>query len=306
MSELNKTYSPTKRSGVKSIFAAFQILNENDGEMHRNLLLEEIAKRVEFEPWELERYESNGQLKWVTIFVFYSIDSVKAGWLAKNKGMWYLTPEGKEALKLGDVALFEAANKAYRVWKSGTVNSEVLTEIRDGEINILDEQVQKATLEELENQAFNGIGQYLESIDGFKFQKIVGALLKAMGLYVDFIAPPGPDGGVDIIAFNDPLGLKKPKIMVQVKNKNAEYKVDVRTVRELKGVLKQDEHVGIIVTSGYFTKDAELFARYSDVHLKLINRIDFIELWQKYYNKLEEDEKLLLPLHPIYFLGNNE
>ena len=37
---------------------------------------------------------------WETILHFYSVEAVKAGWLQKNKGVWYITPEGKEAIKL--------------------------------------------------------------------------------------------------------------------------------------------------------------------------------------------------------------
>jgi restriction system protein len=31
-----------------------------------------------------------------------------------------------------------------------------------------------------------------------------------------------------------------------------------------------------------------------------------MELWQQYYSKLPDEQKNLLPLHPIYFLGSNE
>src|SRR5581483_1369220 len=35
---------------------------------------------------------------------------------------------------------------------------------------------------------------------------LVAALLRAMGYHVSWVAPPGPDRGVDIIARTDPLG----------------------------------------------------------------------------------------------------
>lgn len=299
------TLANSKRSAVRSISAAFEILKENGGEMQRKLLLEEMTKRIEFEPWELERYESNGQLKWLTIFLFYSIDCIKAGWLTKNKGIWFLTPEGEEAMKLGPVSLIENANKAYREWKANEPKEQAeVTDDKDADIR--DEQIQKATLDQLEAQAFDSIGKYLESIDEYKFQKISSVLLKAMGLYIEYIAPPGPDGGIDIIAYKDPLGFEKPRIKVQVKNYKEKNRIDVKPIRELRGLLNANEHIGIFITSSYFTKDAEMFARQSDIHIKLIDRDDFIELWQNNYHKMNEEEKALLPLHPIYFLGSLE
>jgi restriction system protein len=302
-----ETIAPTKQSARKTLYAAFKVLNENGNEMRRKEILDAISQRVSFEPWELEHYESNGQLKWRTIFLFYTVDCIKAGWLIKNKGVWYLTPEGQEAMKLGPEKLLEAASKAYREWKSNEDKATPKTnELVEKDIDINDEVVQKATLDELEAQARDGIGKYLENMGAYKFQKICGVLLKAMGLFVEYEAPPGPDGGIDIIAYKDQLGFEKPRIKVQVKNHNESIKVDVKPVRELKGLLNANEHAGIFITSGFYTKDAETFARNSDIHIKLIDRIEFIELWTAYYPTLAEDEKALLPLHPIYFLGNIE
>ena len=64
--------------------------------------------------------------------------------------------------------------------------------------------------------------------------------------------------------------------------------------------------MGLFVTSGRFTFDAEAFARSTDVHIRLIDLNDFVGLWQEFYPKLDDEEKTLLPLHAIYFLGNNE
>ena len=52
-----------------------------------------------------------------------------------------------------------------------------------------------------------------------------------MGYHVPFVAPPGRDGGVDVIAYKDPLGTVAPRIKAQIKHR--EEKVTVREVREL-------------------------------------------------------------------------
>ncbi len=42
------------------------------------------------------------------------------------------------------------------------------------------------------------------------------------------------------------------------------------------------------------------------VHIRLLDLNDFVALWQEFYTKLNDEEKNLLPLHSIYFLGSNE
>lgn len=302
-----KILAPTKMSAMKTLYAAFEALIENNDELPRKELIDKITSKVTFEKWEEERYESNGQLKWLTIFLFYSIDCMKAGWITKNKGIWYLTPEGKEAYKLGAEKLLDNAGKAYREWKANEDKNPLKKSTKEtDDVDIRDEQIQKATLDELEAQAKESIGNYLENIDEYKFQKICSVLLKAMGLYIEFVSPPGKDGGVDIIAYKDALGLEKPRIKVQVKKYKEQNKIDVKPIRELKGLLNVNEHAGIFITSSSFTKDAEIFARNSDIHIKLIDRESFIDLWQENYHKMNEEEKALLPLKSIYFLGSND
>jgi restriction system protein len=292
----------TKQSAMKTLHAALGLLIKNNGEMQRKELVDQLTNSVKFEPWETERYQSNGQLKWLTIFLFYSINFIKAGWLIKNRRTWYITPDGRAAYELGPQKMILESGKKYREWKSRE-NDKQGVEAEEEDLNITDTQVREATIDELIAQAKDSIGAYLEAIDDQKFQQLCEALLRVMGFYVDFNSPPGKDGGVDIIAFKDPLGFEKPRIKVQAKKYKESIKVDVKPIRELKGLLHRDEHIGIFITSSYFTRDAEAFARQSDIHIKLINRDELIELWQEYYEKLTEDEKLLLPLRPIYFLG---
>jgi predicted Mrr-cat superfamily restriction endonuclease len=71
----------------------------------------------------------------------------------------------------------------------------------------------------------------------YDFQKLVGALLVGMGYHVPRISPPGPDGGVDVVAYRDPLGVTSPRLKVQVKHRD--QKVTVKEVRELEGLLRK-------------------------------------------------------------------
>src|SRR3990172_5782550 len=78
-----------------------------------------------------------------------------------------------------------------------------------------------------------------------------------VGYHVAWIAPPGRDGGIDILAFSDPLGARPPRIKVQVKRQQSAIPVEgLRSFLALLG----DEDVGIVNTGG-FTKDAQEAAR---------------------------------------------
>lgn len=294
-------YADTKRSAIKSIYTAYLILKENGLELRRKDLLEKLENRLDFEEWEQDVYPSNNSPKWLTIFLFYTIDSVKAGFLLKQKGIWYLTPEGEKAMELGPEGLFLAANKGYWEWdakrEKGTGNNQ---EKEDG-IDI--EKAPPPSIEELQEQAKEAIGAYIDKLKEFEYQHLCAVLLKAMGYYIDFEAKPGKDGGLDIVAFKDPLGYEKPYLKVQVKHYKLNSKVDVKDIRSLKGLLHAGEDIGVFICSGHFTRDAEIFARETNAQIKLINREDFIELWQEYYENLEEDDKKKLPLQPIYFIA---
>src|SRR5207249_1677453 len=87
---------------ARLIFAVLKILKENGGEMRGRQVLEEVEKRVQLGEWEKQRYEKTGNIRWRSVLHFYTIDLIKAGFLIKKKGIWFLTPEGESALKLGE------------------------------------------------------------------------------------------------------------------------------------------------------------------------------------------------------------
>ena len=81
----------------------------------------------------------------------------------------------------------------------------------------------------------------------------------------------GADGGVDINLYID--GLDTPAAVVQCKAWNA-YKVGVKPIRELYGVMAADQvEEGFFVTSGEFTRDALDFAEGKKLHLMTGERL---------------------------------
>lgn len=290
-----KKLAPTKKLAVKVIFAALQILKEKGGEATGREVLAEVAKRVHLDEWACETYEKSGHIRWQSVLHFYSIDCIKAGFLVKKKGVWYLTPEGEKALELGDEGLLNAAIEAYKEWKGKQQPVETEEEPEDS-----GQQSQEATIHEIEQMAIEGLKNQILSKNPYEFQDLVAALLRGMGYYTPFVAPQGKDGGIDVIAYRDPLGTVSPRIKVQIKQRG-NNPANVQEVRQLMGLLQREGDVGIFVSSGGFTADAKATARTSHVHVEFIDLDRFISLWQDFYLKLKDEDKSLLPLMAIYF-----
>jgi restriction system protein len=122
---------------------------------------------------------------------------------------------------------------------------------------------------------------------------------RGLGYCTPFVAPIGKDGGVDVIAYRDPLGTASPRIEVQVKHR--ETSATAQELRQLMALLQKEGEVGIFVSSGGFTAEAKAPGRGSQVHVELIDLSHFISLWQEFYRKINDEDKTSLPLIPIYF-----
>lgn len=259
--------------------------------------LDLLEKSVNLTEYEKGQYPSGGQ-RFGFIVRFATIDLVKAGWLIKEKGRWLITEEGKRAFHQykSSLEFYKAAQKLYWEWRKThpAIEEKIEDEVSEKRVAI--------TFEEAEEQAWDEIDNYLRNMPPYEFQKLVAALLKAMGYHVSWIAPPGKDFGVDILAWNDPLGTKPPRIKVQVKRE--QNPINVSKLRSFMAVLG-DSDVGIFVNVSGFTKDAEDEARTQQSRqVTLINLERFYELWIEHLDKLDQEARELFPLRPIYFLSS--
>jgi restriction system protein len=300
--------SKSKKIAQKVIFATFQILQEVGGEMRGKKVVDKIRDTIELSEYEKHRYEKTGYIRWESILHFYTIDCMKAGFLRKQNGIWYLTQEGEEAIKLGAEKLLDTATKKYREWDAKNKKEKTIEDSDDDlEIETTDDKTQKqsALLEQYESSALEGLRDFLVEKNPYEFQDMVAILLKSMGYFISHISPKGKDGGIDIIAYTDPLGVKPPRIIVQVKHR-PDSSISSDDIQRLAGTMKRSSDVGIFTTSGSFSSYAVIEARSTDKHIELIDFERFVKLWKENYNKMSDEEKNKLPLHPIYFLGSND
>jgi len=302
-----KKISKSKQIALKTIKATLRILKDNDGEMRGKEVVDRIRETIEFNDYEKHVYEKTGYVRWESILHFYTIGIMKAGFMRKQKGMWIITEEGRTALKkYTPEELLNAASRKYKEWDVKNKKVQTIKEDEEDEELIINaSQVQKSLLEQYEETASSGLRDFVINKNPYEFQDLVGALLEAMGYYISTIAERGPDGGIDIIAYTDPLGTSQPRIIVQVKHRPNDA-VSSDEIQKLSGTLKRNSDVGIFVTSGRFSKPSLKEAVNSREHIELIDFDRFIELWEEYYAKMSDEKKNMLPLRPIYFLGSNE
>lgn len=117
-----KEHSLSFQSAAKTLYAAMQILKENGDGMKAGDLMEAVGKKVELSDWEKET-TSKGGIRWQNIYHFTSVDYVKAGFIIKKSGSWYLTPDGELALKKSPEDILEIAMNVYRNWRKEVVKS---------------------------------------------------------------------------------------------------------------------------------------------------------------------------------------
>ena len=294
-------FSPTKATASKTLYAVMQEMKRRGGSMPVKEIYPFVEANVELSDWEKEPAGKMKYIRWTNSFQFYSIDYTKAGFIVKKNGFWYLTPEGEEIIKKSAEEVMIAAVDAYHEWKRVNAVPDIHEESDAGENP---ENENAINLDLLESDAREGIRKFISSKTPYEFQDMVAALLRAMGYYTPFIAPKGKDGGIDIIAYVDPLGAQTPRIKVQVKHK-PETAVGAPDIRSLLGVLRAGD-IALFVTSGTFSADAKNTGTSSREFIRLIDGDEFIEMWQEYYDKMTDDDKNLLPLKRIAFLGNNE
>jgi len=290
----------TKRRNGEFLQVVVKILWDKSDGMRAKDVLDTIPQKISLTEYEKGSWTSSlGTPRYSRITRFATIVLVKAGWMVKTKGLWILTEEGRLAYKkyTDPEDFYREAEKLYYEWKRSQPGVEEPEEEHTG----VSEGKAAITYEEAEEKAREQVQAYLKLMNPYDFQELVADLLRAMGYHVSWIAPPGKDRGVDIIAHIDPLGTNTPRIKVQVKRKEEPTKVD--GLRAFLSVLGTDD-VGIFVSTGGFTTDAMEEARSQERRkVTLLDLQAVFDLWIEHYDKLSQDARQRLPLKPIYFLA---
>jgi len=148
------------------------------------------------------------------------------------------------------------------------------------------------------------LGHLVKNFKGHDLARLVDYVLKAEG-YVTNLSPPGPDGGVDILAGSGSLGLDNPRICVQVKSTQSPS--DVTVFRGLQGSMTTFQaDQGLLVSWGGFTNAVIQEARLNYFKVKLWDSGDLVKAILKNYDRFPEELQKELPLKRIWALVPEE
>jgi restriction system protein len=158
---------------------------------------------------------------------------------------------------------------------------------------------------DLEQAAHDQIVAHIQSrFSGHNLARLVAAVLNAEG-WVTQLSPPGPDGGVDILAGRGSLGLESPHLCVQVKSQASP--VDVTVYRALMGTMQSFKAgQGLLVAWGGFNKAVQTESKQGYFAVRLWESRDLVEALYRNYDRLPAEIQADLPLKRVWVLVNEE
>jgi len=140
-----------------------------------------------------------------------------------------------------------------------------------------------------------------EDYAGHGLATLVTALLTAEG-YVCTQSPPGPDGGIDIIAGRGPLGLDSPRLLTQVKSGG---QIGAPVVAQLHGVMStHGADQGLLVAWGGLSKPARDTLRNQQMRVRIWEAADVVEALLANYDLMPHEIKTQLPLKKVWMLAD--
>jgi restriction system protein len=142
----------------------------------------------------------------------------------------------------------------------------------------------------------------MHELSGHEFEHFVAELLQAMG-YKTRVTTASGDGGIDVVAHKDPLGLEPPIIKVQCKRTLATQ--GGPNVQQLTGALAPGgNELGLFVTLGAFSADARHIER-TRQDLRLLSGPDLVELIFTHYERMAPAWQRLLPMRRVYVVDRD-
>lgn len=162
-----------------------------------------------------------------------------------------------------------------------------------------DEGVEAMAPVDVEAQAKEQISTHItQKFAGHKLAQLVRAILEAQG-FECLLSEPGPDGGVDILAGQGKMGFDEPRLCVQVKSGSSP--VDVKVLRELKGVMRDFSAAhGLLVSWSGFKSSVIEEARRTYFEIRLWSAEDVLDMIQQHYEKFGDELKADLPLKRVW------
>jgi restriction system protein len=151
-------------------------------------------------------------------------------------------------------------------------------------------------IEDLANQQI--ISLIKSEFAGHGLADLVAEILRVEG-YTTKVSPPGPDGGVDILAAGGTLGLGEDQICVQVKSGDGAANHDV-VLRLIGSVSNTQAQTGLLVSIGGVNAVAQKELDNNFFRLRLWQMPDLLKALFRTYGELSDETRAKLPLKQIW------
>lgn len=205
------------------------------------------------------------------------------------------------ALTIFKVTRNDAEERVEKILRSSTIDPGAGSE----GVETIGESVDDNGAVNLAVAARDEILKFIQAnFKGHDLARLVDAVLRAQG-YKTEVSPPGPDGGVDILAGCGALGFDQPRLCVQVKSgSGAEGQ---KTFNELLGVVsKFASQQGLLVSWGGFSNAVKQDAKKDFFRIRLWDQGDVVNAILENYERLDAEIKAELPLKRIWVMVNDE
>ncbi len=151
-------------------------------------------------------------------------------------------------------------------------------------------------IEDISNQQI--ISLIKSEFAGHGLAHLVAEILRIEG-YTTQVSPPGPDGGVDILAAGGTLGLGEDRICVQVKSGDGAANHDV-VLRLIGSVSNSQAQTGLLVSIGGVNAVAQKELDNNFFKLRLWQMPDLLKALFRTYEELTDETRSKLPLKQIW------
>lgn len=278
--EVKKTYPDMKAGAIPGqagqLFRFVHMMKKNDlviypSKMSKNIYIGEIVGPYSYKPEVNADYPNMREVKWLKD---YPRTHFKQGAL----------------YEIGSaLTLFQVKNYAdeFLAVLAGVPEAPSVEE-EDETVAYVAEEIEQTTRDYI-------IKRIAQELKGHPFADFVAQLLNTMGFRTR-VSPPGPDGGIDILAHKDELGFEPPIVKVQVKS--TEGTTGDPAVAQLYGKVSPGEY-GLFVTLGGFSSQAISFAK-SKSNLRLIDGDELVNMVLQHYEQFDAKYKGMIPLKKIY------
>jgi len=267
--------------------SVFEILWNHPAGLKAQDVLTQIPRIAKLTEEEKSPAPNSASPRYEKIVRIAVIPLAQAGWLTKDgQGLWRITREGYDA-----GSQFTNAREFYK---------EALR-LYDQRRSAIPENIM--TLEAAQEISWAQIKKYLHRLSSHDMLSMLAGLLRAMDYHPAWMAPQEKQRGrIDLVAYTDPLGVKGPRILVQIKHKG--QAVTLEGVKSFLSILNSNDYGMILSVAGFTNEAGQELGNFQK--LTALDAAAFFKLWETYYDQLDEDVRRLLPLKAVYFLALTE